>query len=413
MVITKTLDQKVLFVTYDGLRDPLGQSQVLPYIRIISSHVKYLHILSFEKKKIKKNEKIILPNNVGWTKCKFSYGGTFSKFIDLLKMIFTTYYLCKKYKFNIVHARSYPSMHATYLLKKIFKYKSVFDMRGFWVDDRVDGNIWPQNTLKYRLLFKYYKNLEKKFLQEADIIVILTKKAKVEIEKISKSIQKKIYIIPCCADYKHFQPLNLVSKNNIKNKLNIKEESTVISYLGSIGTVYLFDQMIKFFNEVLSNNKNEEYIFLVITKQDKKNIEKKIFDLGYKQIIKNIRIVSALRSEVPKYLGISDLMLTLRMPSYSQIAASPTKIGEAFSMGIPVISNKGIGDTDEIIKKFNAGVTFDINSQIDFKNVVNSISIIKKKGGEKLRKQTEEMFSLINANKLYRDIYKSLYNDRV
>ena len=409
--MTKTnssLNQKVLFLSYDGLRDPLGQSQVLPYLRIISKYVKHLHIISFEKKKFNKNEKIILPKNTSWTKCTFSQGGIFSKFSDLLLMITKTFFLCKKYNFNILHARSYPSMHVVYILSKIFNFKSIFDMRGFWANDKVDGNIWPQNNFLYKIIFNYYKNLEKKFLKNANIIVLLTKKAKKEILKTSKSFKKKSFIIPCCADFDHFKPLGFKKKINLKNTLNIDSKSIVISYLGSIGTVYLFDQMIRFFNEVVKQNKKRNFIFLIISKEPSKNIRKKINELGYNYLIKSIRIVSASRSEVPDYLGISDIMLTLRMPSYSQKAASPTKIAEAFSMGIPVISNKGIGDVDEIINEFNGGITFNIDSKKEFKEAAKKIFYVIKKGGKRLRDHTKKNFSLINANKLYREIYRSL-----
>ena len=403
----KRSNKKVFFITYDGLRDPLGQSQILPYIRLISKNVKYIHIISFEKKGQEKHEKVILPKNVGWTKCNFSPGGIFSKLIDLISMITKSYFLCKKYKFNILHARSYPSMHVVYLLKKIFKFKSIFDTRGFWVDDRIEGNIWPQKRFLYRLLYKYYKFLEKKFIIETDVLIVLTKKAKQEIVKVSDKIKKKTFLIPCCADYNHFKPIKPSLKKKIKKDLNIQSKSIVISYLGSIGSVYLFDQMIIFFDEIIKQNKKKKFIFLIITKYDSKSLLKKIVNLGYKSLVQNIRIVSASRAQVPKFLGISDLMLTFRMSSYSQIAASPTKITEAFSMGIPIISNKGIGDVDEIIKKFNAGLTFNINSQKNFKETASKISHILKKGGKRLRNQTKKNFSLIYAEKQYRGIYNS------
>ena len=43
---------KVLYCTYDGLLDPLGQSQILPYMYKFKKFVSQLHIISFEKKKI-------------------------------------------------------------------------------------------------------------------------------------------------------------------------------------------------------------------------------------------------------------------------------------------------------------------------------------------------------------------------
>jgi hypothetical protein len=37
------------------------------------------------------------------------------------------------------------------------------------------------------------------------------------------------------------------------------------------------------------------------------------------------------------------------------MASSPTKQGELMAMGIPVICNTGVGDTDWVVEKFNAG----------------------------------------------------------
>ena len=39
----------ILYITYDGLTDPLGGSQIIPYLKGISSHQKNIVVLSFEK----------------------------------------------------------------------------------------------------------------------------------------------------------------------------------------------------------------------------------------------------------------------------------------------------------------------------------------------------------------------------
>ena len=42
--------KKVLYISYDGMTDPLGQSQVLPYLAFLSMQGYSFTILSFEKK---------------------------------------------------------------------------------------------------------------------------------------------------------------------------------------------------------------------------------------------------------------------------------------------------------------------------------------------------------------------------
>ena len=40
---------KTLYLSYDGLTDPLGQSQILPYLKELSINTE-IHIISSEKK---------------------------------------------------------------------------------------------------------------------------------------------------------------------------------------------------------------------------------------------------------------------------------------------------------------------------------------------------------------------------
>ena len=42
------------------------------------------------------------------------------------------------------------------MLKKLFGIKFIFDMRGFWADERIDGEIWKNDSA----IFKATKKLE-------------------------------------------------------------------------------------------------------------------------------------------------------------------------------------------------------------------------------------------------------------
>ena len=42
--------KRVLYISYDGLTDPLGQSQILPYLQHLAKESYQFTILSFEKK---------------------------------------------------------------------------------------------------------------------------------------------------------------------------------------------------------------------------------------------------------------------------------------------------------------------------------------------------------------------------
>ena len=67
-----------LYLSYDGLTDPLGQSQVLPYIIGLKQNVKCSFIIiSFEKEnnfKINKKiiENILKANSISWIPLKYT-----------------------------------------------------------------------------------------------------------------------------------------------------------------------------------------------------------------------------------------------------------------------------------------------------------------------------------------------------
>ena len=87
--------KKIIYITYDGVLEPLGQSQVLKYISK-SNYNKNILLLSFEKEKNFTNKKnldytknIINDANIKWE--YFFYSNKFwilSKIIDMLKIIY-------------------------------------------------------------------------------------------------------------------------------------------------------------------------------------------------------------------------------------------------------------------------------------------------------------------------------------
>src|SRR5947207_1959207 len=136
---------KSLFITYDGLTDPLGQSQILTYMTGLSTLGHDIHILSCEKKeRYSKNKDLIKSicsqHNIKWTVLRFHKTPMIlAKYYDWYNLIYTAVKLYKAEQFDIIHCRSYLSAGIGMKLKKRFGAKYVFDMRGFWVDERVDG----------------------------------------------------------------------------------------------------------------------------------------------------------------------------------------------------------------------------------------------------------------------------------
>ena len=65
------MQKKILFISYDGMTDPLGQSQVIPYLQGLSKKGFQFFLLSCEKQEaFTKNEtavkKMLADYNIRW-----------------------------------------------------------------------------------------------------------------------------------------------------------------------------------------------------------------------------------------------------------------------------------------------------------------------------------------------------------
>src|ERR1041385_5318103 len=103
----------VLYLTYDGLTDPLGQSQILPYILGLSKNGFDFTVLSFEKPKqfsklFREIDSICVENGIAWVPLTYHKSPPIlSTLYDLLMLWHKTEKTYAKKKFEIVHCRSY------------------------------------------------------------------------------------------------------------------------------------------------------------------------------------------------------------------------------------------------------------------------------------------------------------------
>ncbi len=403
-----------LFITYDGLLDPLGRSQIIPYLKSIAKSERKIKVISFEKNKNIEFKKInsmrldLLKNNILWKYIKFSENyGKIGKIYDLNKMFFFSLFLILFGTIKIVHCRSHVPAIVGFFLKKFFKIKLVFDFRGLWVEERFDYNIWSKKNVLHKLYFKVFKKLELKILNNSDYIICLTNSVKPYLIKI---LNKKvpIEVIPCCADYNFFKK-NKYSKNTAKKILKVEKNASVIGYAGSINKVYLIQNMIDFFKNLQKINK--KLIFVFVTPQT--NEVKKIISSNLnKKINKNIKIFKADRENIPLFLSSFDLTLCFIKKTFSRTAMSPTKMFESFAVGIPFICNKGIGDVDLILKKHKIGAVIDLKSSFNSKKNFDLYKQCKKIKSNYIIKKTKPFYDISFAQDKYNNIYNVLENDQ-
>ena len=405
------LSVTVLYITYDGLLDPLGSSQILPYVKSISKHQDEVVIMSFEKSERLLHGKDALLSDlrnysITWKPLLFTKGlGLLGKLMDLSCMYLKAFIITCKYNIRVVHTRGHPSAQVGLFVKRITKAKFIFDFRGLWVDERVDKGGWDLNRFFHRLQYKYYKRVERKLLIQSDQVVVLTNKVVDEVIKLGAIEQSRITVIPCCADYNHF-PLSTEShKIDARISLGIPNDAFVLGYLGSIGRMYLLDRFFHLFK--LAVNVRKDCYALLITR-DTASLKQLMKSHLTPELSSRVHIKSASRDEVPVLLPAIDVMISFILSTYARTGASPTKIAECFALGIPVIANSGVGDVKQVVDRLDGGWIVDPCSDTDLMEVVQNLDTICSKGGRRLRDASRSMLGLEFATQCYQSIYDKL-----
>lgn len=403
--------KKVLYISYDGMTDPLGQSQVLPYIAGLTKEGYSFHLISFEKNdrylKFKNHiQNYCDQNDINWHPQDYHIEGGLKKTIrQVRKMNKVALYLQQRHEFSIVHCRSYISALAGLKLKRKFGVKMIFDMRGFWADERVDGKIWTLDSKIYKTIYNYFKRKEKEFLTKSDYTISLTSNGKREIESWNAIDQTKVKIkvIPCCVNLDLFDPskISFAQKQTLKKSLNISENSFILGYVGSIGTWYMLSEMLDYFKVLKTEKPDAKFLFVTGEKPDFIKGEAMKKELNSEDFI----ITSVLHHQVPIHISIFDQSIFFIRPSYSKKASSPTKQGEIMAMGIPLICNSGVGDTDEIVIKYNSGKVVDAFNDESYKKAILDETQFDTK---EIENGAKDYFALEEGVNRYLSVYKAI-----
>lgn len=387
----------ILYLTRNGLMEPLGRSQILPYLLDLSKEFKIIIISSEKEEDLLDSEKLmslqehINKKGIIWDYSKFNYG-KFHILYSSLRYFIKGFFYCIRYKVSIIHCRSYLPNFLGVLLKLLTGQFLVFDMRGLWPEEIALG--LPRGKKSY--IYKILLLLEKLNMYSSDSIISLTKAAKFFLLNEYKIKQNRINVIPTCVDLSRF---------NHSEMPNSK-----VKKFSCIGTVisdwFLLDWLIKFFECVNEFDSNAE--FEIITKDDKKRIYLNL--KNNKNISEKINIKKAAPEEIPELLKNHSASAMFFNPGISKLGSSPTRFGEILATGRPIICNSGVGDLNKIIKVNKVGIIVKDKSKSAMQKAVKELYelISDNETSSRCRNLAESFYSLESGSEKYSMIYKSL-----
>jgi glycosyltransferase involved in cell wall biosynthesis len=398
--------KRVGFLSFDGLSDALGQSQILPYLCGLAKEGFSVTIFSCEKPLRLAAEKERITERLAQHHIQWQYliydeqGNWFTRWQYARQLFNMTRREHQRQAFNLLHCRSYLAALSGKKMHQKFGVPFLFDMRGLWADERRDGGIWKSSHLLQVMLYHYFKFQEKVLLKKASGVISLTRAGLNELCRLYPlaGLSQKTTIIPCCTDTHLFQ------RNELPSPVlpGLPETSHLLVYTGSIGTWYMTREMLEC---VLVWRKQIPHLRLLILTRDRSALEKIVATV---QLPPDLLIIaSAAHHEVPLYLNKARAAIFFIQPAYSKIASSPTKMAECWAMDLPIISNKGIGDGDELFSNNKGGILVDDFSHASYEKACDAYLNSRFEKGA-LRKIALEHFDNKWAVKSYKQAYLNI-----
>jgi len=340
-------DIGILYLSYDGILEPLGQSQVLSYLELLAVD-REVHLVSFEKPadmsdggEMSHIRKRVSATGIIWHPMVYHKRPTvLATTYDILLGVVVGSFLVSRHGLRIVHARSYVPAVMALIIKRLTGARYIFDMRGFWPDERVDGELWTHDSHIYRVA----KWFERRLLLSADHVVSLTHKGIDIIRGFDYMAERMLSstVIPTCADLDKFRPMKPRKPNG----------PFVLGYVGTVGTWYLFDEVARCV-AILAKSM-PDLCFLVVNRGEHGFIRTRLHAAGVPDCV--VELISASHNEIPALMARMDAGIFFIKQVFSKQASAPTKLAEFLGCGIPCLVNTGVGDMAEILMHSNVGV---------------------------------------------------------
>ena len=401
-------DTQALYVSYDGVLEPLGESQVVNYLTRLATDYE-ITLISFEKPqdlsdraRVAAMEQRFRTFGITWIRLRYHKSPpVFSTIFDIVRGIQKARRVCRVRAVRIVHARGYVPALVALFAHRTSAAKFLFDMRGFWLDEKVEAGHWRANGLLYRVGMWW----ERRFFQGADAIVSLTTAGVQALPTLGHEIPETVpvVVIPTCVDLQRFKPTgkdpDLVATLGLEAKL-------VVGCVGTMSNWYMRHEMLRYLAYL--SRSLESLRVLIVTREDHAALRRDAVTHGLPHA--SLVITQARFSEMPLYTSLFDAGLFFIRPALSKRASAATKLAEFLACGVPVILNQGVGDSGAIVRHHEIGVVL---SALDEKAFVGSLPAVRALLADasvrsRCRQVATKLFDIERGTDQYRALYEQL-----
>ena len=323
---------KCVYLSYDGLLDPLGQSQVLPYIERLAGVGHSFTVVSFEKERpaveIDALAQRLRSMKIEWRQLPFRTGRMeFPK--RVLQGISLLRGVCGRLQPDLVHLRGL--MPAVIYQLSGLRTPHLYDFRGFALEEWTEIGKLRSGSLAHRAL----RWIDRRAVARASGLVVLEKTAEVLLRKTYPVPPVPLKVIRTCTDVRPVTPSR--AADSLGRRIRF-------IYLGGARSPYRPDLALAFVAELLRVGMDCHLDFL--NERDHRQIEAAIRNSGFPA--ERVELLRINHRDVAEHLTHYDCGVVFLDSSPWRRVCSPTKVGEFLAAGLPIVALEGIDMLEEL-----------------------------------------------------------------
>tara|TARA_R100000789_G_scaffold42239_1_gene43887 strand:+ start:8419 stop:9627 length:1209 start_codon:yes stop_codon:yes gene_type:complete len=400
MLLTPTL-----YITRNGLLEPLGQSQVMAYLRGLSQNYK-ITLITYEKSEDWANTDAMAraradceAHGIRWLPQRFHpQPKIIAPAFSMIRMMWLMKREVHREGAQLIHARSYIPSAVALLVGRVTKIPFIFDMRALWPEELITAGRLRRGSFLHRAIVR----AERTCLAKAAGVVSLTHAAVAHLKTVypDELRKQRMVVIPTCADLNRFAPE--------------EAESLGSPVYGCIGTVlsgwFRTDWLSNWIYVVAAHDPSTR--FEIVTRDDKSRVRAALDPEN--KLKERLHIGQSSSEEMPDAVRRQDLSTMFFTSGLSKLGSAPTRLAEVLGCGVPVVVNEGVGDVAEIVRENNVGVIVDGGSVQDMETAFEALQTLMKDPDlpRRCRSTAEAIFSLEAGTKAYGEVYASILNTK-
>jgi hypothetical protein len=355
----------VLYLTFDGVLQPLAFSQVVRVVAGLAARGLRYHLLSLERSGDLENvalvhavEDMLQPAGVHWTHLADASMSTGRLAAQVLtRMTAKAATIVRRENIKLVHARGYHSALVALALKRILRVSYLFDARGYWIEERSGAGRWFSTSSTYAM----GKFVEQTLFRRADAIVTLTELQAADIASgLFGAPPRLLQVIPTCADYDAFhlrdsRPAKPEGDRTVPADIQRRlAGKIVLGVVGALNDTYCVKKTLMLAK--LATESSPLVHVLVLSAQQR----------AYEAELHAVRIspekytlASVEHARIPAWLQWMDWGLLLVPETAANRAKMPTKLAEFFATGVRPAFYGCNSDAARWVERAGSGLVLD------------------------------------------------------